>query len=63
MKINETLCELLQIPRDAQDATLRLRAGKLPTLTVRRVIFRGQQLGTTTETLRFMLVPKSEAGE
>lgn len=61
IKINETLCELLQIPRDAKAATLRLRAGELPTLTVTRVIFRGNQLAETTETLRFTLVPHRSA--
>jgi hypothetical protein len=54
--INRKLVELLGIPSDAVAATLRLRADKLPTLTVTRVIYRSQQLGEQRETMRFRLV-------
>ncbi len=58
--MNERLTEMLDIPKDAFAATLRMRAGVPPILTVTRMIYRTGQLEPTRQHDRYRLVPAED---
>jgi hypothetical protein len=58
--MNERLAEMFDIPKDAFSATLRIRAGVPPILTVTRMIYRSGQLEPTRQHDRYRLVPAEE---
>lgn len=60
--MNERLVEMFGIPNDAISATLRMRAGVPPILTVTRMIFRTGQLASTRQHDRYRLVPVEKVG-
>ena len=60
--MNERLTEIFGIPKDAFSATLRMRAGVTPILTVTRMIYRTGQLEPTRKHDRYRLVPVDEVG-
>lgn len=55
--INRHIVEMFGIPNDALSATLRMRAGAPPILTVTRMIYRTGQLEPTRMHDRYRLVP------
>lgn len=58
LNMNRVLCEMFEIPPDAIGATIRLRAGEIPTMTVRRLIYRTGQLAPGATSARFEIVQK-----
>ena len=57
INMNRRLVEMFGIPADAISATLRMRAGQPPVLTVARMISRTGQLESTRKYNRYRLVP------
>ncbi len=60
--MNERLVDMFGIPKDAISATLRIRAGVQPILTVTRMIYRTEQLETTKRHDRYRLVLVEKVG-
>ena len=57
INMNERLAEMFDLPKDTMAATLRMRAGVPPVLTVMRMIYRTGQLEPTRQHDRYRLVP------
>jgi hypothetical protein len=60
INMNERLAEMFGIPKDTRSATLRMRAGVPPILTVTRMIYRTGQLEPTRQHDRYRLVPAED---
>lgn len=56
INMNRHLVELFGIPSDAYAATLRMRHGQPPTITVMKMIFRTGQLNPLMKAEKFRLV-------
>ncbi len=57
INMNERLAEMFGLPKDTMAATLRMRAGVPPILTVTRMIYRTGQLEPTRQHDRYRLTP------
>lgn len=62
INMNQRLAEMFDLPNDTFSATLRIRAGALPMLTVTRMIWRTGQLEPTRQHDRYHLVPVNKVG-
>lgn len=61
--MNQKFAEMFGLPPDTVAATLALRPGVPPCLTVTRMIYRTGQLDPTRQSDRFRLVPADDGEE
>lgn len=58
--VNLALCRVLGIPTDCQRATIVLEPGRLPSVTVQRLIFKsGDEIAQMTERFQLIRAPSN----